>query len=457
MVGLDIERRSVADVLAHDRSRLRKRQNIVSQTLDNEETLYYANLTLGTPAQNLRLHIDTGSSDLWVNTASSSFCQEASGFCQGGTYDSSSSSTYQVVNNDFNISYVDGSGATGVYAADTLTFGGQTLTDFQFGIGQTSSSQQGVLGIGYQINEVQVNRAGGPAYPNLPVALLNAGLINSNAYSLWLNDLDASTGTILFGGVNTAKYQGDLATIPILREYGDYYELTIALTGLSAGGTNYDDSSSLPAPALLDSGSTLAYLPNDLAEDIYNQVNAVYDSSAGVAYVPCSITGTGSIDFTFSGQTISVPYDELLLSAGTDQSGRPLTFRNGEEACLFGIAPAQGSTPVLGDTFLRSAYVVYDLENNEISLAQTVFNSTANDVREIGTGTGAVPGATAVASPVTTVAAGTGAARLGGGTTGTPTAIGGDPSSTANAAPALNKGSSSLGLAFAVLGAVMAL
>ena len=70
---------------------------------------------------------------------------------------------------------------------------------------------------------------------------------------------------------------------------------------------------------------------------------------------------------------------------------------------------------MLGDSFLRSAYVVYDLEQNEISIAQTQFNGGADDVREITRGNN-VPGATAVARPVTTLAAGTDGARIGGAT-----------------------------------------
>jgi hypothetical protein len=72
------------------------------------------------------MHIDTGSSDLWCNSASSSLCEQNPDPCTAsGTYDSSSSSTYKLVNNDFNISYVDGSGAAGDYVTDTLSIGGQ--------------------------------------------------------------------------------------------------------------------------------------------------------------------------------------------------------------------------------------------------------------------------------------------------------------------------------------------
>ncbi|KIW27385.1 uncharacterized protein PV07_07126 [Cladophialophora immunda] len=422
-IGLPIERRHVPDILAHERSRMRKRQTqqTVSQTLDNEQSLYYANITLGTPAQSLRLHIDTGSSDLWVNIASSSFCESGQDACEGGTYDSSASSTYKLVNDQFNISYVDGTGAVGDYVADTLQFGGVSLTDFQFGIGESSSSQQGVLGIGYMTNEVQVQRAGMDAYPNLPEALVKAGHIASNAYSLWLNDLDSSTGEILFGGVNTEKYEGELATIPIIPSNGVYFQLAIALTGLVSSGSDLSSSSSLPAAVLLDSGATLTYLPNDITQDIYNQVQAVYQTDVGAAYAPCSLSSSSAtIDFTFSGQTIRVPYNELFLDAGTNNFGQPITFENGEEACLFGIAPTQGSMAVLGDTFLRSAYVVYDLANNEISLAQTVFNSTGSNVQEITTGEKAVPNATPVSNPVTDVSAGTGGARLGAATSSSP-------------------------------------
>ena len=432
VVQLATTRKSVHP-LEHDRRRLSRRDGTVSVTLDNEETLYFADCTLGTPAQSLRLHIDTGSSDLWVNSPNSTFCESARNACAGGTYDSSSSSSYKYVNSDFNISYVDGTGAVGDYVSDTLTIGSISLTDFQFGVGFESSSQEGVLGIGYVTNEVQVNRAGGASYPNLPQALTQGGLISANAYSLWLNDLDASTGNILFGGVNKDKYNGDLATVPIIKEFNAYYEFIIALTGVTisdgSSSTSFDSSTSLPTAALLDSGSSLVYLPNDITEDIYNSVGATYDSQSGVAYVDCTLANNAStLDFDFSGQTIQVPYNELVLDVGSSD-GNQLTFSNGVPACVFGIAPAQGSEPVLGDTFLRSAYVVYDLENNEISLAQTNFNSTTDDIVEITQSSG-VPGATDVASPVTTVAAETGGARIGSPTsTSSPT----DVSSAASA------------------------
>lgn len=411
VVGLDFYRGVVLDPVRRDAARLGKRQNVVQQTLDNQETLYYANISLGTPPQPLRVSIDTGSSDLWVNVANSAQCTSRRG-CGGGTYSQSASSTSKVVNTSFNISYVDGSGAAGNYLSDALQFGGATLDNFQFGVGTTSTSDIGVLGIGYAINEVQVNRAGRRPYPNLPQALVNSGRINSNAYSLWLNDLDASTGSILFGGVDTAKYIGNLVTVPVIPTQGIYSELAVALSSISFNGKSVGSSSTLPAAVLLDSGTSLIYLPDQIASNIYSQANIVLDQ--GVAYGYCDNANLNqNISFTFSGQTISVPMNELYIPLGTNSRGQPVTFQNGKTACIFGIAPSGGSTILLGDTFLRSAYVVYDLQNNQISLAPTNFNSTTSNIREITNSTG-VPGAVRASVTVTNLAGATGGARLGG-------------------------------------------
>ncbi|KAK0630581.1 aspartic peptidase domain-containing protein [Bombardia bombarda] len=399
VVGMEIERRATTNP-AH-RDRLRRRA--IEASLDNEETLYFINATIGTPPRSLRLHIDTGSSDLWVNTPSSQLCLSSSQPCQfAGTYSANSSSTYEYVGNWFNISYVDGSGASGDYVSDTVTFGDQKLNRLQFGVGYSSSNPQGILGIGYALNEVQVGRANRSPYNNLPLQMVADGLIQSNAYSLWLNDLDANKGNILFGGVDTEKYTGSLQTLPIQTGSGVFSEFLITLTRLELG--NRTIGNDLALAVLLDTGSSLTYLPDILVQQIYDQVGASYDEKKGAAYIPCvHRANKTSMNFVFSDPAISVGMDELILDLITASGQRP-RFTNGQEACLFGISPAGAGTNVLGDTFLRSAYVVYDLDNNQISLAPTRFNTTASRVVEIGTGEGAVPDATLVANAVTATA-----------------------------------------------------
>ncbi|KAH1979617.1 hypothetical protein KXW88_007074 [Aspergillus fumigatus] len=421
VVSLDIKRSIVSDPVVRDRVR-RKRDKAIGQTLDNAETLYFCNVTLGTPGQALRLVLDTGSSDLWCNAANSTLCSDSNDSCNiSGSYDPSSSSTYAYVSSDFNISYADGTGAVGDYATDILHIGGSTLRNLQFGIGYSSTSSEGVLGIGYPSNEVQVGQYGKDTYPNLPRAMVDQGLINSNAYSLWLNDLESNTGSILFGGVNTGKYLGELQTLPIQKVNGRYSEFVIALTGVAFESESHHktySSDALPAAVLLDSGSSLTYLPDSIVENIYRDLNVAYEPSSGVGYLPCKLAGNNiNITYTFSSPNITVMIDELLLDAGD------LRFRDGARACIFGIVPAGDSTAVLGDTFLRSAYVVYDIANNEISIANTNFNSTEDNILEIGVGPDSVPSATQVSHPVTSVVADGSGARIGAPTGASSTTV----------------------------------
>ncbi|KAJ6444700.1 candidapepsin-4 precursor [Purpureocillium lavendulum] len=398
VMHLDLQRAHIRDPATHDK--LRKRARTVNGTLDNMETLYFLNISLGTPPQQLRMHLDTGSSDLWVNTDISLFCSQNDTPCNSsGTYSANRSSTYQYLSSDFNISYVDGTAAIGDYVTDVVRVGGVELQDFQFGVGYNSTSQEGVLGIGYTANEVQVFRLNKKPYQNLPAKLAAAGTIASTAYSLWLNDMDANTGSILFGGVDTARYDGDLVSVPIQKVNNSFVELFITLTGIDIGSTAIQKDMALAV--LLDSGSSFTYLPDDLAKNIYKTVNASYDEEQGIAFVPCAYRDrSAAMTFKFSSPAaVSVPMKELVLPV-EDDAGNPITYDNGVPACVFGISPAGSSSSVLGDTFLRSAYVVYDLENNEISLAQAKFNVTTSSIKEIGKGAGAVPAAKTATSPV---------------------------------------------------------
>lgn len=196
--------------------------------------------------------------------------------------------------------------------------------------------------------------------------------------------------------------------MPIQKLLGEYAEFLIIMTGVALQNSSDDHSYSsdeLPTTVLLDSGSSLTYLPDSIVESIYNDLGVVYESSAGTGYVPCSMMNENiNITYTFTSPSIPVSIRELVLDDGSG-----LTFTDGTPACVFGIVPTGDSTATLGDTFLRSAYVVYDLANNEISLAPTRFNSKEENILEITNGTSAVPGATAVANPVNTAATGAGA------------------------------------------------
>jgi hypothetical protein len=135
--------------------------------------------------------LDTGSSDIWVESPRSDLCKQPDNPCEiTGMFDEHKSSTYKKVSNNFQISYVDGEYAQGDYGKDVFRVGRDVaVQNVQFAIGLESTSTEGIMGIGFETNQVAVQRLGKSPYSGLTRLMVEQGLIKSRAYSLWLNDL----------------------------------------------------------------------------------------------------------------------------------------------------------------------------------------------------------------------------------------------------------------------------
>jgi len=265
------------------------------------------------------------------------------------------------------------------------------------GIATTTSVTAGVMGLGYPANE-----ASSTQYPSLVELMANQGTITTKAYSLYLDSLTSSTGTILFGGVDTSKYTAPLTALPIAPTSGIYKEFNIALTGLNLTFSSKNTTSMTPSgysiTVLLDSGTTLSTLPSTELTTLYSAIDAVDDTQgSGQVYVDCKLR-TLYPDMTFnfafsSAANIRVPVSELIFSI--DPTSLRLPHLPFTDVCVFGIHPSPTTDRnILGDTFLRSAYVVFDLENNQIGLAQARFGIEASSVVDFVKGSGTMPGAT---------------------------------------------------------------
>lgn len=189
--------------------------------------------------------------------------------------------------------------------------------------------------------------------------------------------------------------------------HGQYSQLAVALTGMSVtdakGHTAYS-APDLALPVLLDSGTTATYLPNDIANAIFQGVGAINDNDLGGWIVPCALSASPA-KFTFAfggsgGPSISVSLAQFVLPIILADGSTPEFSDIGGAVCNFGLFSSTPDSPsVLGDTFLRSAYVVYDLDNNIIALAETKFNRSDSNVQAIPSGSG-IPGVSATATQV---------------------------------------------------------
>lgn len=192
----------------------------------------------------------------------------------------------------------------------------------------------------------------------------------------------------------------------------------MAFTSLSAtskSGTDQLTPSTYAEAAILDSGTTITLLPDDLAEVVFEEFGAQYLQDLGAAVVPCALANAnGTLDFGFGGSggpTIKVNVNELVQPL-TLTDGQTPTYKNGQTACQLGIQPA-GDLPILfGDTFMRSAYVVYDLVNNRIGLAQTDFNATGSNVVPFASSGAPIPSATSAPNEAQVTQTATGVPRV---------------------------------------------
>lgn len=323
--------------------------------LENEYSMYIADIELGTPAQKVRVDVDTGSSDLWVPGAGTK--------SDYGTYDHTKSSTYKTVSNDFQIGYGDGSQASGDWATDTITLGGATVKKFQFGDATSQTAGEGVFGIGLTGNE-----AASKKYNNFPIELKNQGFINKVGYSLYLNSVEAKAGSVLFGAIDHAKYTGDLTSLDLVAidDSGSKTQSPVAffvpLDSVSAGSNKLATKS---YPALLDSGTTLFYAPNDVATAI-GEKYGTYSSQLGGYAAACDAKGD-DFEFNFGSTSVKVPFSDLLFKA--DDAGKQ---------CIIGVLGSGSEYYILGDVFLRSSYIYYDLEGNKVSIGQVKYTEESN-------------------------------------------------------------------------------
>ncbi|KAF3922336.1 Candidapepsin-4 [Arthrobotrys entomopaga] len=411
VVSLDFQKQRKQGSGRHPgRSKTRRRSTVVT-SLDNEYLLYYVDVKIGTPPQSLRIQVDTGSSDVWAPASTSKYCKSSDDPCSEGTYDPALSSSSKVVDpNGFSISYVDGTHARGDFVSEVFQIGNITVKDLRIGVGYNTDIGAGILGIGFEGNSVSEDTSS-----SLLDMLVENKYINSRAYSLWLNDQDADTGSILFGGIDTDKYVGNLIGLPILKDSGsdDYTDFLVTLSSVNFVGMDGNKQlvSNDTLAVILDSGSSLTYLPNDTVQNIAYRYGGVWNSQVDAYLMPCSLSNDyhDYVEYQFGGAhgpLIRVPIEELINYV-IDTNGDIWADSDGNAACTLGLQPQPddfGDTYLFGDTFLRSAYVVYDLDGKRIYLGQTVFNATDSHILEIQNSTSSkngVPEVSGVASATT--------------------------------------------------------
>jgi len=175
---------------------------------------YFSTIAIGTPAQEFKVVLDTGSSNLWVPSSS---CGSIACYLHQ-KYDSSASSTYQKNGSEFGIRYGSGEVA-GFISQDVLRIGDLTIKDQLFGEATSEPGLafafgrfDGILGLGY--DTISVNHVPPPFYN-----MIDQGLLDEPVFAFYLGNTEDSTESVAtFGGIDSSHYTGKLTKIPLRRK-----------------------------------------------------------------------------------------------------------------------------------------------------------------------------------------------------------------------------------------------
>ncbi|KAM7273390.1 hypothetical protein ACFE04_028054 [Oxalis oulophora] len=368
---------------------------IGGQGSPSETGLYFAKIGLGDPSKDYYVQVDTGSDILWVNCAGCTKCPTKSDLGVPLTlYDPKSSTSSKLITCDqdfctstyegqlpgckpdllcqYNVVYGDGSSTAGYFVQDSLKLD-QVTGNFQTGslngnvvfgcgakqsgeLGSSSEALDGILGFG-QANSSMLSQ------------LSSAGKVKK----MFAHCLDNNQGGGIFaiGEVVSPK----INTTPMIPDMPHY---NVVLKDIEVGGDVIDIPSSIfdtilsgkQKGAVIDSGTTLAYLPEAAYKPLMSKILS-YQPNLKLHTVEeqfsCFVYNTDNIDegfpnvkFNFRGSLSLVVYPHDYLFAIRDDTwcigwqNSELQSKDGKDMIL------------LGDLVLSNKLVVYDVENQVI-------------------------------------------------------------------------------------------
>ncbi|KAF3483782.1 uncharacterized protein GIQ15_03106 [Arthroderma uncinatum] len=309
---------------------------------------YFSEISIGTPPQTFKVVLDTGSSNLWVPGAD---CTSIACFLHT-KYDSSASSTFTKNGTSFAIRYGSGS-LEGFVSQDNVQIGDLKIKDQLFaeatsepGLAFAFGRFDGILGLGY--NTIAVNGITPPFYK-----MVEQKLVDEPVFSFYLADENGQS-VVTFGGVDKSHYTGEMTTIPLRRKA--YWEVELNSIALGKDKAELDNTG-----VILDTGTSLIALPSELAEMINTQIGAK-KSWNGQYTLDCSKKASlPEVTFTLSGHEFTISANDYILEI----SGTCISSFMGMDF----PAPV-GPLAILGDSFLRRYYTVYDMGKNTVGLAK---------------------------------------------------------------------------------------
>ncbi|KAL4919565.1 aspartic peptidase domain-containing protein [Aspergillus aurantiobrunneus] len=306
--------------------------------------------------QELVVTFDTGSSDVWVVNTRLPVASTA-----GHTaYDPSKSTTFkEMEGSSFNITYGDDSYAFGGVGTETIDVGGVTVTGQAVGIPTEvapslleDSHSNGLVGLGFSsLNTVQPQQQ--KSFFETIAEVLDEPVLGASIIS-------DGVGEYEFGTIDRTKFTGNLVNASVDAS-GGFWKFESAFYRVGDGDIqNHDKATS----TIADTGTSLMLLDQIVVDSYYEKVHGAQFAASASGYIyPCSAELPNLSIAVGPGHLATVPGSLINFSeVGTNTT-------TGEAVCYGGIQSNQGlDMQILGDTFLKAFYVVFDLRGPSIGV-----------------------------------------------------------------------------------------
>ncbi|EIW85990.1 acid protease [Coniophora puteana RWD-64-598 SS2] len=302
-------------------------------------SIWYATVAVGTPAQYYAVSVDTASADLVLP---GSECTTCDGHV---TYDPTYSSTSKSKDHGFSIPDV----AAGSLYTDDLSILGLKANGQTIGVAEAYHTPyhvdnfpaDGILGLAF--GSISSFNSSSPFQ-----TLVTEGQIASKQFGLRLSD----PAELTVGGIDATAYTGEVTYVPVMKQ--GFWQISV--DSLTSSSSSKPVASSFDA--IVDSSASFILGPADAVSAFYSGVSGATDNGDGTYTVACDAALSGSI--TLGGTSFALAADTLVLES--DESG----------TCVGAVAANQNAAHdywVLGDAFLRNVYSVFDFEKPQVGFA----------------------------------------------------------------------------------------
>lgn len=267
----------------------------------------------------------------------------------------------------------------------------------------------GILGLAPPKDEFGSSAGTFRRYPTTLQSLASHHLISHPSFSLWLDPESSEPrdfkGHIDFGVFDTSLFTGRLVTLPVVSNRTtaldkDPFNWNVALGAISKANTPKNAVVGRPLSCTIESGSTFFSFNNASFFELASQfpTATVNRSIPGLTFynVPCSErhNAANSLEFTLFDPRDSkvkfkfvVPSEQViwpsnLVISGTDPATCAINALSWEEA-FAGSALLEKYECIIGSAALKSVYLVFDLDNLQISFAQATPKRRPSSYRDI--------------------------------------------------------------------------